>query len=130
MLTHDSQVDDSNKSADIDSHQAVKRSGDGDGILKYLDSDGRTIDFSAIRAMCETEDAHTSIDLSPSAFRNQRKNNWPGKNEQGMGPDLSIIYDKVKPSRVPNAIGVRALLPRELNLAKWEELLTDSVIFP
>lgn len=84
------------------------------------------IDFIKIREMCESNDNSQGIDLGPSALRAHRIEFWPSINKQEMGTEMCTIYEAVRETGMPNAVGAQRLLPSNLNISNWEAWLSKS----
>lgn len=84
------------------------------------------IDYESIRQMCASDDITDHTMVAPRYFSHDRKRNWPEINKSGMGPDISKIYESVKCTGLPNALGTRVQLPTKLNIANWERFLDKS----
>lgn len=82
--------------------------------------------YHNIKRMCRDDALDPDLDLSPHVFRHSRGNEWPAINDPGMGEELSCIYNAVKETGLPNAIGARVQLPTQLDLDGWERNLTQS----
>lgn len=56
----------------------------------------------------------------PYVMAAHRREHWP---QSAVLPDeLAVIYEKVKHSGLPNALGVRVEVPSKLNLQEWDNL--------
>lgn len=86
----------------------------------------KDIDFVKIKSVCESDKDFESINKDPQFYKDHRQKHWPDPNVNGLGIHLSHIYKSVKDSGLPNAIGQKLLLPSQLNVSKWEELLSQS----
>lgn len=82
--------------------------------------------FSDIRRVCESGGNTDEIDLRPSAFKSHRITSWPDANMEGMGEKLSIIYDTVKRTGLPNCMQAKCELPTNLNIPAWERELAGE----
>ena len=81
------------------------------------------IDFTHVRQFCENDAAPCDIDISPLAFAKHRGTHWPHSQFGSLYTQYDKIYEAVRESGVPNAIGVRAELPTKLNLEAWDRYL-------
>lgn len=82
------------------------------------------INFNEIRQKCERNDVFEPDMFSPYRFAHHRQAYWPDVNRNGMGDELSSIYDRVKATGLPNALQARQLLPTNLNLDMWMKELS------
>lgn len=81
------------------------------------------IDFDSIKKMCQTGILDANLNISPESFAKHRISEWPDINANGMGQSLSDIYDNVKRTGLPNALGAKCELPTNLNIPAWQRLL-------
>lgn len=82
--------------------------------------------YENIKLMCDAKVLDSSVDLTPPVFCESRKRDWPRPNVQGLGDDLSSIYNCVLASGLPNAVGAQIQLPTELNLDAWDRNLSNA----
>ena len=97
--------------------------GNGSGIGD--DCSGKQPAFSYIRHLCETDAENVEVDLSPHAFREHRQAFWPSMSDAAP-PELRHIYEAVRHSGIPNAMGCRIPVPSGLNIPEWRKLLGGS----
>lgn len=97
-----------------------------DASQEHISLPIQDIDYDVIRQICAVDNAEQNIDLSPHVFKQNRIKLWPDINTIGMGQQLASVYQRVRDTGVPNAIGARAQLPTTLNIDAWENNLTRS----
>ena len=86
---------------------------------------GKSPDFDYIRSICETDAPNVEVDLSPQAFKHHRQSWWPSMAASGPS-QLVRIYELVRESGLPNAIGCKIPIPSDLNITAWRQLLGDT----
>ena len=83
-------------------------------------------DFRRIRKVCAKGNYETAnIDLRPIAFAEHRRKEWPRAAGGTLSTGLIRIYDTVRATGLPNAMGARQEVPTALNLPAWEVCLSD-----
>ena len=84
------------------------------------------IDFDSIKAACEIDVINDSTTRDPQAFSQHRIQNWPDFAFPGTDQHIADVYNKVKQTGIPNAMGARIRLPNKLKLDAWALHLSDS----
>ena len=87
------------------------------------------LDFKSIRDYCESDSKSGDIDLHPINFLNYKKDFWPDFIYDGpyqCSDYIGYVYQQVKESGLPNAIGEQVDVASNLNLDKWEFYLSDN----
>ena len=84
------------------------------------------IDFNAIKQMCESNILSPEHDWSPHVFANHRRSNWPNIVQCEATSAIAKIYQAVKKTGIPNALGCRIPLQTELSYEAWEKYSTDQ----
>lgn len=75
--------------------------------------------FDRIRIICESNESAEGAAPDPYKLAPHRANFWP--RAVGLPDELSSIYDSVRRSGLPNALGVRREIPSNLNIEAWEK---------
>lgn len=75
--------------------------------------------FANVRLLCETDNDQPVVGPGPYALAKHRSENWP--KPSGLPSSLANIYDKVRITGIPNALGARERLPSKLNLDEWHK---------
>lgn len=100
------------------------------GVTKDLDNSTQNIVsgpsyreefFANVKKMCDEDNELAVAGPSPYTLALHRSETWP--NPKGLPGELATIYDIVRKSGLPNALGARQTLPSNLNLAQWCEVL-------
>ena len=83
-------------------------------------------DFQRIRKVCQKGiDEKSNVDLRPIAFASYKREHWPSP-VQGALPDNFVkIYNAVKGTGLPNAMGARQHVPTKLDVAAWESCFDE-----
>ena len=77
--------------------------------------------FHRIRQYCEGNVPFDKpVDARPQALASHRRAEWPRMTEHPTAPGLVKIYDVVRETGVPNAMGARIRVPSNLNIPAWE----------
>ena len=77
--------------------------------------------------MCESDRYDVFVDVSPHAFSQHRRDNWPTVSAQpGVPPEYVKLYQVVKSTGLPNCMGARIPVPSSLNIEAWRAYTTDS----
>ena len=84
------------------------------------------IDFSHIRELCEKDRLQCDVDLTPHVFAEHRRDSWPDPDFGSANACLAEIYNSVKATGIPNAMGARRLIPSSLNIHAWEKYLVQT----
>ena len=83
-------------------------------------------DFYRIRQVCQKGDyEHANIDLRPTVFVEYKKRWWPTIAPHTMHEGMISIYDVVRGTGLPNALGARIPVPSNLKLHEWEKCLGE-----
>ena len=82
--------------------------------------------FDNIRRVCAGKDTLGTpcVDTRPQAVAEHRREQWPEMVQHPSHPDLVCIYDAVRHTGLPNAMGARIPVPSNLNIPAWESHLT------
>ena len=82
-------------------------------------------DFTRIRKVCERGTyATANIDLRPVVMCNYKRENWPDVAPGAFPVSTVRIYEAVKATGMPNALGARIRVPFRLNIEGWERRLS------
>ena len=102
--------------------------GAGPGDQYKVGDQSQCINFDKIRCMCSKDEIDDTVDLSPHAFADHRRNNWPNfvDTPEGVAADLITIYSAVKHTGLPNCMAARRPVPSSLNIAAWEHYADGS----
>lgn len=73
--------------------------------------------FNNVRLICENSDVLNNKGPDPYELADNRKRCWP--KATGLPQSLSDIYEKVRRTGLPNALGARIEIPSQLNIAEW-----------
>ena len=87
--------------------------------------EGTVNHFAYIRSLCETNASQGDIDLSPQAFQAHRQVHWPTMTPQAPN-EIINIYEAVRRSGIPNAMGCRIPVPSGLNIQAWRHALGNE----
>ena len=84
----------------------------------------RVPDFDRVRQVCE-RDLYDKfpIDLRPQAFAQYKRAFWPSPVPGVLPDNIARIYDVVRQTGLPNALGARLPVPTALNLEAWNRNL-------
>lgn len=80
---------------------------------------GEKILFDQVRSLCENNDVANCKGPDPHQLADHRARCWP--KATGLPPELTRIYETVRRSGLPNAIGARMQIPSKLNLKEWDK---------
>lgn len=76
--------------------------------------------FAAVKSFCSDDSDQCIRGPDPHMLASHRVKNWPLP--VGLPVDLAEIYNKVRLSGIPNALGVQHILPSKLNIEQWESV--------
>lgn len=83
------------------------------------------LDFHSVRRACKLDTPimadGTRIYIDPMAYKQHRIDNWPTVRDEVGG--IGEIYEEVRATGMPNAMGARRVVPSDLNIPAWERYL-------
>lgn len=74
--------------------------------------------FAKIRSICQEADQTELAGPDPHVLAQHRRTEWPVS--AALPETLAHIYDRVRASGLPNALGIRLQVPSGLNIENWE----------
>lgn len=83
--------------------------------------------FENVRRMCDIDDCEQWVGPDPYRLASHRMKFWP--TAAALPGPLAKIYERVKASGIPNALGVRQLIPSKLRIDEWDNLFGDKPQF-